>query len=49
MTAPAENGTSPEKWKACLTWNRKCAKLKMESKLSICQKRMGRMKGGNRP
>lgn len=32
-----------------MTWNRKCAKLKMESKLSICQKRMGRMKGGESP
>ena len=41
-----KNGTSPEKWKAYLTWYRKCAKLKTESKLSIRQKRMGRMKGG---
>ena len=29
-----------------MTWYRKCAKLKMESKLSIRQKWMGRMKGG---
>lgn len=29
-----------------MTWYRKCAKLKTESKLSIRQKRMGRMKGG---
>ena len=46
MTPSAEKWDKPEKWKAYLTWYRKCAKLKMESKLSICQKRMGRMKGG---
>ena len=29
-----------------MTWYRKCAKLKMESKLSICRKRMGSLENG---